>query len=188
MKDHIVSRKTMARLCAEPSPDDGLDPHSRSRIMPGDRHLHCRSQEGPDRKALQLCHQVAETLEEVLAECGDVVLQALRVLDVEPAPDASRLLVTVAVDATPKAVLDPCSVHDHLVRAVRPPPQRGGRCHHTQACAGAGLPSGGKPGRLLLLTAIRRAGVRFASPGSHWLRFNRPSRVRAGLRYWALRS
>ena len=117
MKDHIVSRKTMARLCAEPSPDDGLDPHSRSRIMPGDRHLHCRSQEGPDRKALQLCHQVAETLEEVLAECGDVVLQALRVLDVEPAPDASRLLVTVAVDATPEAVLDPCSVHDHLVRA-----------------------------------------------------------------------
>ncbi|MGA8347740.1 MAG: ribosome-binding factor A [Isosphaeraceae bacterium] len=117
MKDHIISRKTMARLCAEPSPDDGLDPHSRSRIMPGDRHLHGRPQEGPDRKALQLCHQVAETLEEVLAECGDVVLQALRVLDVEPAPDASRLLVTVAVDAPPEAVLDPCSVHDHLVRA-----------------------------------------------------------------------
>ncbi len=50
---------------------------------------------------MQLCHQVAETLEEVLAECGDVVLQDLRVLDVEPAPDASRLLVTVAVDAMP---------------------------------------------------------------------------------------
>ncbi len=117
MKDHILSRRTMARLCAEPSSDDGLDPHSRSRIMPGARHLHGRSQEGPDRKALQLCHQVAETLEEVLAECGDVVLQALRVLDVEPAPDASRLLVTVAVDATPDDTLDSCNVHDHLVRA-----------------------------------------------------------------------
>ena len=117
MKNHLISRRTMARLCAEPSPDDGLGPHSRSRITPGARHLPGRSQEGPDRKALQLCHQVAETLEEVLAECGDVVLQALRVLDVEPAPDASRLLVTVAVDATPDDTLDPCNVHDHLVRA-----------------------------------------------------------------------
>jgi ribosome-binding factor A len=117
MKDHIISRRTMARLCAEPSPDDGLDRHSRSRIMPAARHLPGRSGEGPDRKALQLCHQVAETLEEVLAECGDVVLQALRVLDVEPAPDASRLLVTVAVDEPPDDALDPCKVHDHLVRA-----------------------------------------------------------------------
>ncbi len=117
MKDHIISRRTMAGLCAEPSPDDGLDPHSRSRIMPGARHLHGRSGEGPDRKALQLCHQVAETLEEVLAECGDVVLQALRVLDVEPAPDASRLLVTVTVDAAPDDTLDHGHVHDHLVRA-----------------------------------------------------------------------
>ena len=117
MKDHIISQRTMARFCAEPSPDDGLDPHSRSRIMPGTRHSHGRSAEGPDRKALQLCHQVAETLEEVLAECGDVVLQALRVLDVEPAPDVSRLLVTVAVDAAPDDTLDPDNVQDHLVRA-----------------------------------------------------------------------
>lgn len=117
MKNHIISRKTMTRLCAEPSPDDGLGPHSRLRLTPADRHPHGRSGEGPDRKALQLCHQVAETLEEVLAECGDGVLQALRVLDVEPAPDASRLLVTVAVDAPPDEALDPCRVHDHLVRA-----------------------------------------------------------------------
>ncbi len=117
MKDHIISRRTMARLCAEPSPDDGLGPHSRSRIMPAARSMHGRSGEGLDRKALQLCHQVAETLEEVLAECGDVVLQALRVLDVEPAPDASRLLVTVAVDPTPDDTLDPGAVRDHLVRA-----------------------------------------------------------------------
>src|SRR5271157_2059393 len=117
MKDHIISRRTMARLCAEPSPDDGLDPHSRARITPGARHSHGRSGEGPDRKALQLCHQVAETLEEVLAECGDAVLQALRVLDVEPAPDASRLLVTVAVDGLPREKLDLGRVHDHLTRA-----------------------------------------------------------------------
>ncbi len=117
MKGHIISRRTMARLCAEPSPDDGLDPHCRSRMTPGYRHLHGRSGAGPDRKALQLCHQVAETLEEVLAECGDGVLQALRVVDVEPAPDASRLLVTVAVSAAPDEVFDPGFVHDHLARA-----------------------------------------------------------------------
>ncbi len=117
MKDYLISRKTMARLCAEPSPDDGLGPHSRSQIMVGGRHMHGRSQYGPDRKALQLCHQVAETLEEVLAECGDGVLQALRVLDVEPAPDASRLLVTVAADSTSDEALDPCRVQEHLMRA-----------------------------------------------------------------------
>ncbi len=53
-----------------------------------------------DRKAAQLCRQVAVTLDEVLAECGDGVLRNLHVVDVAPFPDASRLLVTVsAVDA-----------------------------------------------------------------------------------------
>jgi ribosome-binding factor A len=76
-----------------------------------------QSQTGLDRKALQLCHQVAETLEEVLAECGDSYLQGLRVLDVEPAPDASRLLVTLAVDGLLDEDLDLDRVHDHLARA-----------------------------------------------------------------------
>jgi len=72
---------------------------------------------GIDRKALQLCHQVAETLEEVLADCGDGLLQALRVVDVEPAPDASRLLVTVAVDGLPREEVDLDLVHRHLAHA-----------------------------------------------------------------------
>lgn len=76
------------------------------------------SRTGLDRKALQLCHQVAETLEAVLAECGDSLLQGLRVLDVEPAPDATRLLVTVAVEeGPPDAKLDINRVHEHLTRA-----------------------------------------------------------------------
>lgn len=54
-----------------------------------------------DHKTLQLCHQVAVTLDEVLAECGDSMLQGLRVLNVQPAPDASRLAVTLAVDGEP---------------------------------------------------------------------------------------
>ena len=82
------------------------------------RPPHGPSRAGLDRKAIQLCHQVAETLEEVLAECGDTVLQDLRVVDVEPAPDASRLLVTVAVDGLLQDRQDRGRVHEHLVRAA----------------------------------------------------------------------
>ena len=65
------------------------------------------------RKAMQLCHQVAVTLSEVLAECGDPLLQGLRVMGVEPAPDASRLSVALACDES-----RPLSrVEDHLARA-----------------------------------------------------------------------
>ncbi|QEH32056.1 ribosome-binding factor A [Aquisphaera giovannonii] len=75
--------------------------------------------EGPGRKALQLCHQVAETLDEVLAECADPLLQGLRVVDVEPAPDASRLLVTVALEEPVEDLppVDPRQIHHHLSRA-----------------------------------------------------------------------
>ncbi len=54
---------------------------------------------------------MAVTLDEVLAECGDGVLRDLHVVDVEPFPDASRLLVTVSasprrVGPAPEAVLE----------------------------------------------------------------------------------
>jgi ribosome-binding factor A len=118
MKYNTISRKDMSGLCAEPSDDDGLVPHARSKPMLGVRPSRSRSSAGLDRKVLQLCHQVAETLEEVLAECGDAVLQDLRVLDVEPAPDASRLLVTVAVDGWQTQDVEPSRVYDHLARAA----------------------------------------------------------------------
>lgn len=47
------------------------------------------------RKTLQLCRQVAETIDGVLASSDDDLIRDLQVLSVEPAPDASRLLVTV---------------------------------------------------------------------------------------------
>jgi ribosome-binding factor A len=118
MKDNTVSRRAIPGLCAELSDDDGVAPHARPRTPAGLRSSQGRSQSGLDRKALQLCHQVAETLEEVLAECGDAVLQDLRVLDVEPAPDASRLLVTVAVEEWQSQPVDPSRIHDHLARAA----------------------------------------------------------------------
>ena len=50
------------------------------------------------RKARQLCEQVAQALDHALAwVCGDPILNALSVVAVEPAPDASRLLVRLVV-------------------------------------------------------------------------------------------
>ena len=109
--------KDMHGLCAEFSDGDGVDPHARVSPAPAGPHSRSGPRAGIDRKALQLCHQVAETLEEVLADCGDGLLQALRVVDVEPAPDASRLLVTVAVDGLPREGLDLGLVHKHLAHA-----------------------------------------------------------------------
>jgi ribosome-binding factor A len=51
------------------------------------------------RKAKQLCRQVAETLDFVLSgDCHDELLQSLHVISVVPAPNSSRLLVTVSAD------------------------------------------------------------------------------------------
>jgi ribosome-binding factor A len=48
-------------------------------------------------KTAQLCRQVFRAVSLALEECGDDVLRELSVVDVEPAPDASRLLVRVSV-------------------------------------------------------------------------------------------
>jgi len=64
-----------------------------------------------DRKDLQLCRQVAETLSFVLGDCGDDCLRDLHVVRVVPAPDASQLLVIVGsppgeTPAAPREVLE----------------------------------------------------------------------------------
>jgi ribosome-binding factor A len=69
-------------LCAEPDADDGIDPRYLPRYPAG---------KVSNRKALQLCRQVAHALG--LALAGDV-LRDLLVQSVLPAPDSSRLLVT----------------------------------------------------------------------------------------------
>jgi ribosome-binding factor A len=81
------SPKKLLSLCGEIRPDDGIDPRELAKQP--------RPQKG-DRKVRQLCAQVAETLSLVLSgECGDELLQNLEVLAVDPAPNASQLLVTV---------------------------------------------------------------------------------------------
>lgn len=87
MSSRKISRRDLLSSCAQPGPDDGRDPRL-------DRHG--SSVKVPNRKALQLCAQVARALTSVLAECRDDVLRNLVVESVTPAPNASRLLVRVA--------------------------------------------------------------------------------------------
>jgi ribosome-binding factor A len=66
-----------------------------------------------DHKTAQLCRQVFRAVSLALAECADDVLRELVVHDVEPAPDASRMLVRVGFSAS---VADVTGVADVLGR------------------------------------------------------------------------
>ncbi len=95
------SRKHRRRRFATPYQDDAGEP----------RH------KAGNRKAQQLCAQVAETLSFVLqAECNDEILRDLLVESVVPAPDSTRLLVTVMPSPAAPS-LDVARVHEHLAQA-----------------------------------------------------------------------
>ena len=118
MGGHLPSRKHMRRLCAEFTEGDGLDLRKSLSSRPRRRSGHGAGGVRDDRKSLQLCRQISQTLDEVFAECRDDILRGLHVVGVEPAPDASRLLVTVVPDGglTGDGV-DPAMIVSHLVRA-----------------------------------------------------------------------
>ena len=100
-----ASRKDMLSLAAEIHPDDGIDPRELARG---------ETPRKGDRKVRQLCSQVADTLSLVLSgEFGDSVLQSLQVVAVDPAPDASQLVVTVHADL-PDETADPAEVLKRL--------------------------------------------------------------------------
>jgi ribosome-binding factor A len=87
------SQKPMPSLAADRGPEDGIDP----RLLP-------RQHAGKvtNRKALQVCREVERTLGLLLAGvCADDVLRELLVQSVVPAPDSTRLLVTLAFSGTP---------------------------------------------------------------------------------------
>lgn len=94
----------MLSSCADLGAGDGDDPRFDRREGSG---------KVPNRKALQLCAQVAQALMGVFAECGDDVLRDLLIESVAPAPNASRLLVTVL----PAVPLDSAVVREHLEHA-----------------------------------------------------------------------
>jgi ribosome-binding factor A len=84
-------REQMLAHCDDIQADDGIDPREFFKSTP------TRGKTG--RKVMQLCRQVAETLEQVLSgELGDDELRCLRVMSVVPAPDSSRMLVTLHAD------------------------------------------------------------------------------------------
>lgn len=85
------ARRDASLPCDAVGPDDLIDPKLLFRPSPHRRD---------DRGARRLCSQVRDALTYALAgSCRDEVLQSLHVADVEPAPDASRLAVTlVAAD------------------------------------------------------------------------------------------
>jgi ribosome-binding factor A len=81
--------------CESRGPDDGIDPKLLFRP---------ESRRRDDRGVLRLCSQARDALTYALADCGDETLQSLRVDAVQPAPDATRLAVTVrAADETKAA-------------------------------------------------------------------------------------
>lgn len=89
------AREQMLAHCSEIHEDDGIDPREFFKA----NRIHKKE----DRKAKQLCRQVAETLDQVLSgEISHDVIRGLRVSSVVPAPDASRLLVTLYSDCEPK--------------------------------------------------------------------------------------
>ncbi len=89
------TREQMLAHCGDIHDDDGVAP---SEFFKADR-----AYTKEDRKSKQLCRQVAETLEQVfLGELGDDALRELCVASVVPAPDSSRLLVTLYTHCEPE--------------------------------------------------------------------------------------
>jgi ribosome-binding factor A len=104
MPSRKISRRELLASCAELGAGDGCDPRFDRREGSGTV---------PNRKALQLCAQVARTLMDVFADCGDDVLRDLLIESVTPAPNSSRLLVTVL----PAVPIETSVVLAHLERA-----------------------------------------------------------------------
>ena len=83
------TREQMLAHCGEIHEDDGVDPREYLK-------LNTTTRKKEDHKAKRICRQVAETLDQVLSgETGDDILRNLRVESVVPAPDSSRLFVTL---------------------------------------------------------------------------------------------
>ena len=109
MKSKKPSRRDILSCSSEIGPDDGVDPRTFFRKP---------SNWKTNRKALQLCGQIARTLSRVLAwESADELLRSLTVESVEPAPDSTRVLVTVSSSAS-AATQDAAQLLERLRRAT----------------------------------------------------------------------
>lgn len=101
------SRSDIEANCAVPCAEDGLDPRE---------FLRRTSRKSGGRKTHQLCSQVGDALNYAFsAVANDDVLRDLCVVAVQPAPDESRLLVTVG---SLLGRCDPDQVMTHLQQAL----------------------------------------------------------------------
>jgi len=93
-------------LCDSFGPEDGLDPREWN-----------QEERRPvrNRKAMQLCRQIAEALNLAFAGCGDPLLNDLLVTDVRPFPDSTRVLVTV--QSATKTVVEEALTLERLQQA-----------------------------------------------------------------------
>jgi hypothetical protein len=108
MKRKQSSQTHTQPLCSQLSPENRVDPRDQLREA---------TRKKGSRKTLQLCGQVAEALNYAFASvCNDDVLRPLGVVAVQPAPDESRLLVTVA--PTLPCPFDPSQILAHVQQAL----------------------------------------------------------------------
>ena len=109
MTSRRESLRVIASLCDVIGPEDGFDP----------RHSRCgSSRKKATTKTQQLCKQVVDALHLAFAALGDDDLNELQIERVEPAPDASRLLVVVA-PANPRCDITEVRALEALTRAER---------------------------------------------------------------------
>lgn len=111
MKRKNLSHKDIISSSNQIGPEDGADPRIYFRKSSDRRN---------NRKALQLCGQVARVLGQVLAwEFGDELLGELSIESVVPAPNSSHLLVTVSApgDASVGEILERLQRHMGRLRA-----------------------------------------------------------------------
>ncbi len=87
MNNDKKRRIAMRALCADLGPEDGTD----SKLF----HQHKSNRRSADRKTGSLCRQARDALQLALSGAGSPALAEAMVVKVEPAPDASRLKVTV---------------------------------------------------------------------------------------------
>jgi ribosome-binding factor A len=105
MNHQNPSSRDIESLRADQSDEDGADP--RTFFRPD------RQRDKFDRKTMQLCSQVAESLRLVLSgDQGDEVLSELDVVSVKPAPDATQLMVVVTPRFAPGP--DVATVYERL--------------------------------------------------------------------------
>lgn len=94
-----AAASTLSRTDTDPDPDSALLSPSTQDLDDGVFFRRRETRHHPRYKDSQLCAQVAEAVSTALIDVDDVDLACLLVVSVVPAPDASRLLVTVCSPA-----------------------------------------------------------------------------------------